>query len=76
MFLTETNGTGKSTAMKAAEKCCFGLCHASEMRWTDSPFSCNTYTGSAGSLFGGLTICKTVFMKQKDLSSKVDREIW
>ena len=69
MFLTGPAGSGKSTAVRAAEQFCYEFCVAVGIMWSDTTFLFTAYTGSAASLIGGTTISKTAFLnKQKHLS--------
>jgi hypothetical protein len=69
MFLTGPAGSGKSTAMKIAEQFCYEFCIAVGIMWSDKTFIFTAYTGSAASLFGGVTISKAAFPNQcKQLS--------
>ncbi len=69
MFLTEPTGLGKSTAMKVAQQFCYEFCIAVGIMWSDKTFIFTAYTGSAASLFGGVTISKAAFLNQcKQLS--------
>ena len=69
MFLTGPAGSGKSTAVRAAEQFCYEFCVAIGIMWSDTTFLFTAYTGSAASLIGGTTISKTAFLnKQKHLS--------
>jgi hypothetical protein len=65
MFLTRPAGSGKSTAMKVAQQFCCGFCIAVGTMWSDKTFIFTAYTGSAASLFGGVTISKAVFLNQR-----------
>ncbi len=55
MFLTRPAGSGKSTAMKIAQQFCYEFCIAVGIMWSDKTFIFTAYTGSAASLFGGVT---------------------
>ena len=64
MFLTGPAGAGKSTAVKVAQRFCSGFSRAVCVLWIDSTFLFAAYIGSAASLFGGVTICKHVYLKK------------
>ena len=75
MFLTGPAGSGKSTAVKVAQRFCFEFCLAMGVVWTDTTFFFTAYTGSAASQFEGMTICKSAFLKKTgDLSEGNIRE--
>jgi cytidylate kinase len=73
MFLTGPAGSGKSTAMKVAQQFCYEFCIAVGVMWSDKTFIFTAYTGSAASLFGGVTISKTAFLNQRKQLSVDDR---
>jgi hypothetical protein len=60
MFLTGLTGLGKSTAMKIAQQFCYEFCIAVGIMWSYKTFIFTAYTGSAASLFGGVTISKAL----------------
>ena len=65
MFLTGPAGSGKSTSMKVAQHFCYEFCIAVGIMWSDKTFIFIAYTGSAASLFGGVTISKAAFLNQR-----------
>ena len=73
MFLTGPAGSGKSTAMKVAQQFCYEFCIAVGVMWSDKTFIFTAYTGSAASLFGGVTISKAAFLNQRNQLSVDDR---
>ncbi len=76
MFLTGPAGSGKSTAMKIAQQYCYEFCKAVGIMWSDKTFIFTAYTGSAASLFGGVTISKAAFLNQRKQLSVDDRNEW
>ena len=76
MFLTGPAGSGKSTAMKIAQQFCYEFCIAVGIMWSDKTFIFTAYTGSAASLFGGVTISKAAFLNQRKQLSVDDRNEW
>ena len=76
MFLTGPAGSGKSTAMKIAQQFCYEFCIAVGIMWSDKTFLFTAYTGSAASLFGGVTISKAAFLNQRKQLSVDDRNEW
>ena len=76
MFLTGPAGAGKSTALTVAQRFCFEFCRAIGILWGDSTFLFTAYTGSAASLFGGVTICKAAFIKKPGSLSEDDKREW
>jgi hypothetical protein len=76
MFLTGPAGSGKSTAMKVAQQFCYEFCIAVGVMWSDKTFIFTAYTGSAASLFGGVTISKAAFLNQRKQLSVDDRNEW
>ena len=76
MFLTGPAGSGKSTAMKIAQQYCYEFCIAVGIMWSDKTFIFTAYTGSAASLFGGVTISKAAFLNQHKQLSVDDRNEW
>jgi hypothetical protein len=76
MFLTGPAGLGKSTAMKIAQQFCYEFCMAVGIMWSDKTFIFTTNTGSAASLFGGVTISKAAFLNQRKQLSVDDRNEW
>jgi len=65
MFLTGAAGSGKSTGIMVAQRFCFEFCQAVGNLWSDSSFLFTAYTGSAASLFGGITIVSHAHLKRK-----------
>ena len=76
MFLTGPAGSGKSTAMKIAQQCCYEFCIAVCIMWSDKTFIFTAYTGLAASLFGGVTISKAAFLNQHKQLSVDDKNEW
>jgi hypothetical protein len=76
MFLTGPAGLGKSTAIKVAQQFCYEFCIAVGIMWSDKTFIFTAYTGSAASLFGGVTISKAAFLNQRKQLSVDDRNEW
>ena len=76
MFLTGPAGSGKSTAIKVAQQFCYEFCIAVGIMWSDKTFIFTAYTGSAASLFGGVTISKAAFLNQRKQLSVDDRNEW
>ncbi len=76
MFLTGPAGSGKSTAIKIAQQFCYEFCIAVGIMWSDKTFIFTAYTGLAASLFGGVTISKTVFCNQSKQLSVDDKNEW
>jgi hypothetical protein len=75
MFLTGPAGSGKSTAMKVAQQFCYEFCIAVGIMWSDKIIFI-AYTGSAASLFGGVTISKAAFLNQRKQLSVDDIHEW
>jgi hypothetical protein len=65
MFITEPAGSGKSTAMRVAERFCYEFCVAVGIMWSDSTFLFTAYTRDAALLIGGTTISTTAYLNQK-----------
>ncbi len=78
MFLTGPAGLGKSTSIKVARQFCYEFCIAVGimLMWSDKTFIFTAYSGSATSLFGGVTISKAVFLNQRKKLSVDDRNEW
>jgi hypothetical protein len=76
MFLTGLAGLGKSTAMIVAQQFCYEFCIAVGIMWSDKTFIFTAYTGSAASLFGGVTISKAAFLNQRKQLSVEDKNEW
>ena len=76
MFLIGPTGAGKSIAIKVAQGFCFKFSRAVGTLWSDSSFLFTAYTGSAASLFGGVTICKHAFLFSKGDLSEEDIKQW
>lgn len=76
MFLTGPAGLGKSTSMKIAQLYCYEFCIAVGIMWSDKTFIFTAYTGSAASLFGGVTISKAAFLNQRKQLSVDERNEW
>ncbi len=58
-------GSGKSTAVKVAQKFFYDFCLAVGVMWSDKTFLFTAYMGAAASLFGGVTIAKAAFFNQQ-----------
>ncbi len=76
MFLTGPAGSGKSTAVRVAERFCYEFCLAVGIMWSDTTFLFTAYTGAAASLIGGTTISKTAYLIQKKPVSDDDIHEW
>ncbi len=76
MFLNGPAGSGKITSMKIAQQFCYEFCIAVGIMWSDKTFIFTTYTGSAASLFGGVTISKAAFLTQRKQLRVDDRNEW
>jgi hypothetical protein len=76
IFLTGPAGSGKSTAMKISQQFCYEFCIAVGIMWSDKTFILTVYTGSAGTLFGGVTISKAVFLNERKQLSVDDKNEW
>ena len=76
MFLMGPTGSGKSTAVMVAQQFCYEFCLAVGVMWSDTTFSFTAYTGSAASLFGGVTISKAAFLNQNKSHSLDDNNQW
>ena len=74
MFLTGPAGSGKSTAVMVAQQFCFEFCMAVGNMWSDKTLLFAAYTGSAASLFGGVTISKAVFINQRKPLNMEDKK--
>jgi hypothetical protein len=76
MFLTGPDGSGKSSALMVAQQLCYEFCLSVGVMWSDKTFLFTAYTGSAASLFGGVTISKAAFINQNSALSLDDRNEW
>jgi hypothetical protein len=76
IILTGPAGSGKSTAMKIAQKFCYEFCIAVGIMWSDNTFIFTAYTRSAASLFGGVTISKAAFLNKRKQLSVDDINEW
>ena len=76
MFLTGPAGSGKSSALMVAQQFCFEFCLSVGVMWSDKTFLFTAYTGSAASLFGGVTISKAAFINQNSALSLDDINEW
>jgi hypothetical protein len=78
MFLSRPAGSGKSAAMKVAQaqQFCYEFCIAVGIMWSDKTFIFTAYTGSAASMFGGVSISKAAFLNQQKQLSVDDRNEW
>ena len=76
MFLTGPAGSGKSSALMVAQQFCFEFCLSVGFMWSDKTFLFTAYTGSAASLFGGVTISKAAFINQNSALSLDDINEW
>ena len=75
-FLTGPAGSGKSSALMIAQQFCFEFCLSVGFMWSDKTFLFTAYTGSAASLFGGVTISKAAFINQNSALSLDDINEW
>jgi hypothetical protein len=66
----------KSTAVKVAQQFCYYFCLAVGVIWSDQTFLLTAYTGSAASLFGGVTISKAAFLNQQKALSLKNKNEW
>ncbi len=62
LFLTGPAGSGKSTAMRVAKQFCYEFWVAVGVIRSDTTFLFTSYTGSAASLIGGVTISKAAYL--------------
>ena len=62
MFVTGPAGAGKSTALEVAQHFCFEFCRYVGENWNDRTFLFTAVTGSAASLFGGVTLHSAAFI--------------
>ena len=76
MFLTGPAGSGKSSALMVAQQFCYEFCLSVGVMWSDKTFLFTAYTGSAASLFGGVTISKAAFINQNSALSLDDINEW
>ena len=76
MFLTGPAGSGKSTAIMVAQQFYFEFCMAVGDMWSDKKILFTAYTGSAASLFGGVTISKAAFINQRKPLSREYKNEW
>ena len=76
MFLTGPAGAGKSTAVKVAQRFCFEFSRAVGVLWSDSTFIFTAYTGSAVSLFSGVTLCKHAYLKKDGALTEKEIALW
>ncbi len=76
MFLTGPAGSGKSSALMVAQQFCYKFCLSVGVMWSDKTFVFTAYTGSAASLFGGVTISKATFINQHSALSLKDKYEW
>ncbi len=76
MFLTGPAGSGKSSASMVAQQFCYEFCLSVGVMWSDKTFLFTAYTGSAASLFGGVTISKAAFINQNSALSLDDINEW
>ena len=74
MFLTSFVGAGKSTCIKVAQRFCFEFCRAVSIEWNDKTFYFTATTGSAASLFDGLTIHTAAGLCKKSVTAPLRRE--
>ena len=61
---------------KVAQRFCFEFCLAVGNLWTDSTFLFTAYTGSAASLFGGVTIVKHAHLASNKTLTEEDKNEW
>ena len=59
-----------------AQRFCFEFCLAVGNLWTDSTFLFTAYTGSAASLFGGVTIVKHAHLASNKALTEEDKNEW
>jgi len=76
MFLTGPAGSGKSSALMVAQQFCYEFCLSVGVMWGDKTFLFTAYTGSAASLFGGVSISKAAFINQNSALSLDDINEW
>ncbi len=76
LFLTGHAGSGKSTAMRVAQHFCYEFCVAVGVMWSDITFLFTAYTGSAGSLIGGVTISKAAYLNLQRQLNKDNINEW
>jgi hypothetical protein len=76
MFLTGPAGSGKSSALMVAQQFCYKFCISVGVMWSDKTFLFTAYTGSAASLFGGVTISKAAFINRNSALSLDDINEW
>ncbi len=76
MFLTDPAGSGKSSALMVVQQFCYKFCLSVGVMGSDKTFLCTAYTGSAASLFGGVTISKAAFISQNSALSLDDKNEW
>ena len=62
MFITGPAGSGKSTSLEVAQHFCFEFCRTIGEQWDKSTFLFTAMTGSAASLFGGVTLHSAAFL--------------
>jgi hypothetical protein len=76
IFLTGPTGSRKSTAVMVAQHFCYEFCLAMGAMWSNTTFLFTAYTGSAASLFGGVTIAKVTFINQHKSLSQDNKNEW
>ena len=74
MYLTGFAGTGKSTCITVAQRFCFEFCRVVSIKWSDRTFFFTATTGSAASLFGGVTIHSAAALNARGVSQKVQKK--
>jgi hypothetical protein len=57
----------KATAVKVTQMFCFEFCQAVGILWSNSTFLFTAFPGSAAFLFGGVTICKHVYLQRSEV---------
>lgn len=72
MFVTGPAGAGKSTALEVAQHFCFEFCRSVGEHWEKTTFLFTAMTGSAASLFGGVTLHSAAFLNMNDRSISAD----
>ncbi len=76
MFFTGPAGSRKSSALMVAQQFCYKFCLCVCVMWSDKTFLFTAYTGSAASLFGGVTISKAAFINQNSALRLDGRNEW
>ena len=71
MFATGFAGSGKSTAIKIAQRFCFEFCRAANVMWNEDTFLFTAYTGSAATAFGGRTTTKSTHYLKRSITDEM-----